>query len=39
MQTMLFTLGLVLFLLGLLTGIAVPALKNARMALASHLEA
>ena len=38
MQTVLFTLGLVLFLLGLLTGIAVPALKNARMALASHLE-
>ena len=36
---MLFTLGLVLFLLGLLTGIAVPALKNARMALASHLVA
>ena len=39
MQTMLFTLGLVLFLLGLLTGFAVPALKNPRMALSSHLEA
>ncbi len=38
MQTVLFTLGLVLFLLGLLTGIAGPALKNARMALSSHLE-
>ena len=39
MQTTLFALGLVLFLLGLLTGFAVPALKNPRMALASHLEA
>lgn len=39
MQTMLFTLGLVLFLIGLLTGFAVPALKNPRMALSSHLEA
>lgn len=39
MQTMLFNLGLVLFLLGLLTGFAVPALKNSRMALSSHLEA
>lgn len=38
MQTALFTLGLVLFLLGLLTGLAVPALKNARMGLSSHLE-
>lgn len=38
MQTVLFTLGLVLFLLGLLTGLAVPALKNPRMALSSHLE-
>ncbi|EUA65641.1 hypothetical protein I553_8089 [Mycobacterium xenopi 4042] len=28
---MLFTLGLVLFLLGLLTGFAVPALKNPRL--------
>jgi hydroxylaminobenzene mutase len=39
MQTVLFTLGLVLFLLGLITGFAVPALKNPRMALSSHLEA
>lgn len=39
MQTAMFTLGLVLFLLGLLTGFAVPALKNPRMALSSHLEA
>lgn len=39
MQTVLFTLGLVLFLVGLLTGFAVPALKNPRMALSSHLEA
>lgn len=38
MQTALFTLGLVLFLIGLLTGFAVPALKNPRMALSSHLE-
>jgi hydroxylaminobenzene mutase len=39
MQKALFTLGLVLFLLGLLTGFVVPALKNPRMALSSHLEA
>jgi hydroxylaminobenzene mutase len=39
MQTVLFTLGLVLFLVGLLTGFAIPALKNPRMALSSHLEA
>jgi (hydroxyamino)benzene mutase len=39
MQTALFALGLTLFLLGLLTGFAVPALKNPRMALSSHLEA
>lgn len=31
-------LGMVLFLLGLLTGFAVPATANPRMALASHLE-
>jgi hydroxylaminobenzene mutase len=36
---LLFKLGLALFLVGLLTGFAVPALKNPRMALASHLEA
>lgn len=39
MQTVLFRLGLALFLLGLLTGFAVPAVKNPRMALSSHLEA
>jgi (hydroxyamino)benzene mutase len=38
MQTLLFTLGLVLFLIGLLTGLVVPALKNPRMGLSSHLE-
>ncbi|MGB8330918.1 MAG: hypothetical protein WCE62_12395 [Polyangiales bacterium] len=32
-------LGVVLFLLGLLTGLAVPAMANPRMGLASHLEA
>ena len=32
-------LGAVLFLAGLLTGLAVPATANPRMALASHLEA
>ena len=32
-------LGILLFLLGLLTGLAVPALGNPRMALASHIEA
>lgn len=31
-------LGVLLFLLGLLVGFAVPALANPRMALASHLE-
>lgn len=30
-------LGLVLFLLGLLTGLAIPALKNPRMGLAGHM--
>jgi hydroxylaminobenzene mutase len=39
MQTALFTLGLVLFLIGLLTGFGIPALKNPRMGLSSHLEA
>ncbi|NLG45324.1 hydrogenase [Gordonia sp. (in: high G+C Gram-positive bacteria)] len=38
MQTTLFVLGLVLFLLGMLTGLAVPASKNPRMGVASHLE-
>ena len=32
-------LGVALFLLGLLTGLAIPALANPRMALASHIEA
>lgn len=32
-------LGALLFLLGLLTGLAVPALENPRMGLSSHLEA
>jgi (hydroxyamino)benzene mutase len=39
MQTLLFRLGLILFLIGLLTGFTIPALKNPRMALSSHLEA
>lgn len=38
MQTLLFGLGLVLFLLGLITGLAIPAVKNSRMGLASHLQ-
>jgi (hydroxyamino)benzene mutase len=38
MQALLFKLGLILFLLGLLTGFAIPVLKNPRMALTSHLE-
>ena len=39
MQNLLFVTGLALFLLGLFTGFAVPALKNPRMGLASHMEA
>lgn len=38
MQHLLFVLGLVLFLLGLLTGLIVPVLKNPRMGVASHLQ-
>lgn len=38
MQTFLFVAGLVLFLLGLLTGLANPAVKNPRMGVASHLQ-
>lgn len=38
MQTLLFALGLILFLLGLVTGIVIPSLKNPRMGLASHLQ-
>jgi (hydroxyamino)benzene mutase len=37
MQTLIFKLGLILFLIGLLTGLAVPVLKNSRMGLSSHL--
>ncbi len=38
MQTLLFKLGLVLFVIGLLTGFVIPVLKNPRMGLTSHLE-
>jgi (hydroxyamino)benzene mutase len=38
MQTLLFASGLVLFLLGLVTGVVIPAMKNPRMGLASHLQ-
>jgi hydroxylaminobenzene mutase len=38
MQTLLFASGLVLFVLGLITGVAIPAMKNPRMGLASHLQ-
>ncbi|MCV7099360.1 hydrogenase [Mycobacterium palustre] len=38
MQTLLLALGLILFLLGLLTGLATRAVKNPRMGLASHLQ-
>lgn len=38
MQDLLFTLGLGLFLLGLITGLVIPVLKNPRMGLSSHLE-
>ena len=38
MQHLLLVLGLILFLLGLLTGLAVPILKNPRMGVASHLQ-
>lgn len=38
MQQLLLVLGLILFLLGLLTGLAVPILKNPRMGVASHLQ-
>ena len=38
MEDLLLTLGLVLFLLGLLTGLAVPLLRNPRMGVASHLQ-
>jgi (hydroxyamino)benzene mutase len=38
MQRLLFALGLILFVLGLVTGLVIPALKNPRMGLASHLQ-
>jgi hydroxylaminobenzene mutase len=38
MQTLLFKLGLILFVIGLITGFAIPVLKNPRMGLTSHLE-
>ncbi|GAA1888778.1 MAG: hydrogenase [Williamsia herbipolensis] len=38
MATVLIASGLILLLLGLLTGLAVPALTNPRMGLASHLQ-
>jgi (hydroxyamino)benzene mutase len=38
MQTLLFALGLILFLFGLVTGLVIPAMKNPRMGLASHLQ-
>jgi (hydroxyamino)benzene mutase len=38
MQDLVISLGLILFLLGLLTGLAVPSFKNPRMGVASHLE-
>jgi hydroxylaminobenzene mutase len=37
-QQALTALGLILFLLGLLTGLAVPAMRNPRMGVASHLQ-
>ena len=38
MQTLLFKLGLILFVIGLISGFAIPVLKNPRMGLTSHLE-
>lgn len=38
MEKLLIALGLVLFLLGLLTGLVVPRMRNPRMGVASHLE-
>ncbi len=38
MQELLLALGLILFLLGLLTGLFVPVLRNPRMGVASHLQ-
>jgi hydroxylaminobenzene mutase len=38
MDTLLLQLGILLFLVGLLTGLVIPRLSNPRMGLASHLE-
>lgn len=38
MQTVLFATGLALFLIGLITGLLIPASRNPRMGLASHLQ-
>ncbi|HEU0296169.1 MAG TPA: hypothetical protein VFR47_25765 [Anaerolineales bacterium] len=38
MDTLLLQLGILLFLIGLLTGLVIPKLANPRMGLASHLE-
>lgn len=38
MDTLLLQLGILLFLIGLLTGFVIPKLANPRMGLASHLE-
>lgn len=38
MDTLLIQLGILLFLVGLLTGFVIPKLANPRMGLASHLE-
>ncbi|HEY8686491.1 MAG TPA: hydrogenase [Chloroflexota bacterium] len=38
MDSLLLQLGVLLFLIGLLTGLVIPRFANPRMALASHLE-
>jgi hydroxylaminobenzene mutase len=38
MQSLLFRLGLILFVIGLLTGFVIPKLTNPRMGLTGHLE-
>lgn len=38
MDTLLLQFGILLFLFGLLTGFAIPKLKNPRMGLSSHME-
>ncbi|HEY8760409.1 MAG TPA: hydrogenase [Candidatus Dormibacteraeota bacterium] len=38
MDTLLLQLGILLFLIGLLTGLVIPRFSNPRMGLASHLE-